>query len=211
MASRANREPLSREVYSDAALRLIDEHGIDGLSLRSLGKAMGVHGTAVYRHFLNKEELVEAALARMLETSGVATPEEGTPRERILGLLRSLRRAFAAHPNLALPNLRMQDEQATAEFVTAAMGLLTEMGITGRNTAVAYQMIETFHVGWTAYDWGDYPDALEARRRGRRLSGAPELERSSRSLADMEKLNEEVFEVAAAALLDACEAMARRR
>lgn len=210
MASRTNREPLSREAYSDAALRLIDEQGIDGLTMRSLGTAMGVHGTAVYRHFSNKEELIEAALARMLETSGVAAPEDGTPRERLLGLLRSLRRAFAAHPNLALPNLRMQDEQATVEFVRTAIRLLTEMGITGRHTAVAYQMLETFHVGWTACDWADYPDALEARRRGRRLVGAPELERSSRSLADMEALNDEVFEVAAGALLDACEAMARQ-
>lgn len=208
MGRRADREPLTREAFADAALQLIDEHGIDGLTTRSLGDALGVHGTAVYRHFANKDELVEAALARMLETSGVGIPSDGTPRERIADLLRSLRRAFAAHPNLALPNLTMQDEQATAEFVHASLELLSDMGLKGRNLAVAYQMLETFHVGTTAYDWGQYPDALEARRLGRRRSGARAFESMSRSLPAMEKFNDEVFEVAMNALLDMCELLA---
>lgn len=144
----------------------------------------------------------------MLDTSGVAIPDRGTPRERIAGLLRSLRRAFADHPNLALPNLTMQDEQATVALVNAVLQLLADMGLQGRNRAVAYQMLETFHVGWTADDWGDYPEALEARRRGRRLSGAPELERVSRTLEATEQFNEEVFEAALTAVLDACERMA---
>lgn len=208
MGRRTDRESLTREAFADAALRLIDEQGFDALTTRSLGDALGVHGTAVYRHFANKDELVEAALARMIETSGVGIPEKGTPRERMLGLLWSLRRAFAAHPNLALPNLTMQDEQATAEFVRAALTLLAEMGLKGRNLAIAYQMLETFHVGTTAYDWGKYPDALESRRMGRRRSGARELEPMSRSLPAMEKFNDDVFEVAANALLDMCEALA---
>ena len=208
MGRQAGREPLTREAFADAALQLIDEQGIDALTTRAIGEALGVHGTAVYRHFANKDELLEAALARMLETSGVGIPEDGTPRERILGLLRSLRRAFTEHPNLALANLTMQDEQATAEFVRAALALLGDMGLKGRKLAVAYQMLETFHVGTTAYDWGGYPEALEARRVGRRRSGARELESMSRSLAAMEKFNDEVFAVTAKALLDMCEALA---
>ena len=168
-------------------------------------------GSKVPRHFANMDELTESVLAYMLETSGVSIPETGSPRERIIGLLRSLRRAFAAHPNLALPNLLMQDEQATAEFVTVTLDLLAEMGLQGRDLVVAYQVLETFTVGTNAYDWGGYPDALEARRRGRRLSGHPAFDDASRSLADVEQLNDDAFEVAAAALLDAVEAMAGRK
>lgn len=205
---RTGSQPLSRETYARAALAIVDERGFDALTMRSLGEALGVHGTAVYRHFASKEELVEAVLAYMLETSGVAIPEEGSPRERLLGLLRSLRRAFAQHPNLALPNLTLQDEQATNEFVHAALALLSDMGLRGHSQVVAYQMLETFTVGTNAYDWGGYPAALEARRRGRRLSGHPALDRSSRTLAAMERINDEAFDVAANALLDACERLA---
>jgi len=205
---RSDREPLTREDFAEAALRVIDERGMSALTTRALGEELGVHGTAVYRHFATMDDLVEAALARMLQTSGAEIPEHGTPRERLAGILRSLRRAFAAHPNFAIPNLTIQDEQATVDFVRAAIALLEEMGIEGRNLAVAYQLLETFHVGTTAYDWGGYPDALEARRRGRRLVGHPMFDDCSRSLDDMVALNDEVYEVGLEAVLDACEALA---
>ena len=198
---------MTREAFAQAGLALVDEGGFDALTARALGKRLGVHATAVYRHFASMDELREAVLAQMLLTSGVGIPEEGSPRERLAGLLRSLRQAFAEHPNLAIPNLVMQDEQATAEFVLVALDLLSQMGLSGRRLVVAYQMLETFTVGTNAYDWGGYPDALESRRRGRRLSGHPAFDAPSRSLAAMQKLNDEAFETALSALLDACESM----
>lgn len=209
MTARGN-PPLTGEDFARAGLAIVDERGLDALSTRSLGEALGVHGTAVYRHFGSMAELVEAVLAHMLAVSGVSVPDEGTPRERLLGLLRSLRRAFKQHPNLALPNLSMQDEQATNESVHVALDLLGQMGLSGRKLVIAYQMLESFSVGTNAYDWGGYPVALDARRRGRRMSGHPAFDAPSRSLEAMVKLNDEAFEAAAAALLDACEAMAAR-
>ena len=201
---------MTREAFAKAGLAIVDESGFEALTTRALGERLGVHGTAVYRHFANMDELREAVLAEMLMVSGVEVPDVGSPRERMLGLLRSLRRAFSEHPNLAIPNLTMQDEQASAEFVQAAFDVLEAMGLSGRQLVVAYQMLETFTVATNAYDWGGYPDALEARRRGRRLSGHPAFEAPSRSLEAMQELNEEVFEVMANALLDACEAMANK-
>lgn len=201
---------MTREAFAQAGLAIVDESGLEALTTRALGERLGVHGTAVYRHFANMDELREAVLAEMLMVWGVEVPDVGSPRERMLGLLRSLRRAFSEHPNLAIPNLTMQDEQATVEFVKAAFDVLEAVGLSGRQLVVAYQMLKTFTVATNAYDWGGYPDALEARRRGRRLSGHPAFEAPSRSLEAMQELNEEVFEVMANALLDACEAMATK-
>lgn len=200
---------MTREVFAEAGLALVDEGGFDALTARALGQRLGVHATAVYRHFASMGELREAVLGQMLLTSGVEVPAEGSPRDRIASLLRSLRRAFAEHPNLAIPNLVMQDEQATAEFVHVALDLLSQMGLSGRRLVVAYQMLEAFTVGTNAYDWGGYPDALEARRRGRRLAAHPAFDAPSRSLSAMQKLNDEAFETALGALLDACESMSR--
>lgn len=209
-AAPGNATPLSREAFAAAALEFIDENGVDALTLRALGERMGVHYTAVYRYFPGKDDLLEAALTHMLEESGVTVPKSGTPRERILGLLRGLRAAFARHPGMALPNLTAQDEQATAEFVRGTLQLLEEMGLSGRDLVVAYQMLENFHVGVTAYDFADYPDGLEKRMRGRRLVGHPAMDEVSRSLDDMQAVSDEAFEATANALLDACEAMAAR-
>ena len=209
-AAPGNPVPLSREAFAAAALEFIDENGVDALTLRALGERMGAHYTAVYRYFPGKDELIEAALAHMLEESGVAVPESGTPRDRLLAVLRGLRAAFARHPGMALPNLTAQDEQATVAFVRGALQLLEEMGLSGRDLVVAYQMLENFHVGVTAYDFADYPDGIEKRMRGRRLVGHPATDEVSRSVDDMLAVSDEAFEVAANALLDACEAMAAR-
>ena len=52
-----------RRALIDQALRTIDKLGVEGLTLRSVGEALGVSRTALYRHFSNKQALV-AAVAR---------------------------------------------------------------------------------------------------------------------------------------------------
>ncbi|MFM8896611.1 MAG: hypothetical protein ACKOE2_14925 [Actinomycetales bacterium] len=71
-------------------------------------------------------------------------------------------------------------------------------------------MPKTFSVGSNAYDFAGYPGPLDARRRGRRLTGNPVWDDVTRDLDTMRVLTDEAFEAAAMALLDACEAMARR-
>ena len=211
MNRESSKAALSREAFAAAALTIIDERGFDALSMRALGEELGVHATAVYRHFSNKNDLVEAVLAHMITVSGVNVPATGTPRERIAELMHSLRSAFAQHPNLALPNLTFQDEQATVEFVRVALALLREMGLDGRDLVVGYQMLETYSVGTNAYDWGNFPEGVEARRRGRRLVGDTAFDESSRTLEAMVAINDDAFEIGLQALLDACEGLAAAR
>lgn len=40
--------------------QMIDQHGVDALSMRELGKEMNMSRSAVYRHFKNKEDLLAA-------------------------------------------------------------------------------------------------------------------------------------------------------
>ncbi|RBP97166.1 TetR family transcriptional regulator, partial [Bifidobacterium aemilianum] len=44
------RTALSRDYILRSALYLIDEQGLSALSLRALGRQMGVSQTAIYRH-----------------------------------------------------------------------------------------------------------------------------------------------------------------
>ena len=52
-----------RRALIDQAVKTIDAHGVDGLTLRGAGDALGVSRTALYRHFSDKQSLV-AAVAR---------------------------------------------------------------------------------------------------------------------------------------------------
>lgn len=49
-----------REALIQAGLRILDEHGLAGLSLREAARKAGVSHAAPYRHFKNKKELTRA-------------------------------------------------------------------------------------------------------------------------------------------------------
>lgn len=58
MASSKSRT-LTRNIILSAALELVDDAGLSALSLRSLGKRLGVSQAAFYRHFPDKAALLE--------------------------------------------------------------------------------------------------------------------------------------------------------
>ena len=55
----SKQRALSREIILSTALEVVDEEGLSALSLRSLGKRLGVSQAAFYRHFPDKAALLE--------------------------------------------------------------------------------------------------------------------------------------------------------
>lgn len=53
-----SRDTLTREDIVRTAIELLDEEGLEGLNMRSLGKRLGTVATAVYWHVKNKDDLV---------------------------------------------------------------------------------------------------------------------------------------------------------
>src|SRR6266568_4823282 len=59
------RRPLTSERILHAGLRLIDEQGLEALTMRKLAQEFGVDPMALYRHFENKDALLDS-VAEML-------------------------------------------------------------------------------------------------------------------------------------------------
>lgn len=55
----SKQRALSREIILSTALEVVDEEGLSALSLRSLGKRLGVSQAAFYRYFPDKAALLE--------------------------------------------------------------------------------------------------------------------------------------------------------
>lgn len=62
LTSRERGKAQRRAQILDAAAGLIAERGLAGVRLEDLGKAVGISGPAVYRHFANKEAVLEELL-----------------------------------------------------------------------------------------------------------------------------------------------------
>lgn len=61
------RVPLiDRQMIVDAAIKILEADGLDGLSLRKLGSDLNVNPASIYHHFENKESILRAVTVRIL-------------------------------------------------------------------------------------------------------------------------------------------------
>jgi len=107
MARRTGQPALDRAQVVGAALKLLDEVGLDGLTLRGVAKELDVQAPALYWHVRNKRELLDemaTAMLRDLREAAVAdggtadgAPEEASWQEALAAMNRQLRRALLRH------------------------------------------------------------------------------------------------------------------
>ena len=57
-----------RRALVDQAVRTIQRHGVERLTLREVGRQLGVSRTALYRHFADKSALLAAVAAEGFRT-----------------------------------------------------------------------------------------------------------------------------------------------
>jgi TetR/AcrR family transcriptional regulator, tetracycline repressor protein len=76
----ATRQPgLDRATVAAAALELLDEVGLDGLTVRRLATALGVQAPALYWHFREKQELLDLMAQELQASVGTAPRRAGEP------------------------------------------------------------------------------------------------------------------------------------
>ncbi len=92
---------LSRERILAAALSIIDNEGFKALSMRRLGKELGVDPMSVYYHIPNKSALLDALVEAVMSSIDIKLDDPGrTSEERLLTAAYTYREALLAHPNL---------------------------------------------------------------------------------------------------------------
>jgi AcrR family transcriptional regulator len=96
---------LTKERICAAALALVDEEGLEALSMRRLAARLGVEAMSLYHHVRDKADLLDALHAAVL--GGIragfdeAAGESAGWRLVLSGMARALRSALLAHPRLA--------------------------------------------------------------------------------------------------------------
>jgi AcrR family transcriptional regulator len=99
---RPKKPLISRENAVAAAIEVIDADGLDGFSLGSVAKRLGVKSPSLYYHFNDKAELLAQVARQMLLDVQFAWDGPGTWDERTIVLCVATRRALLEHPNAAL-------------------------------------------------------------------------------------------------------------
>src|SRR5947209_6144452 len=133
---------LSRESVVKAGLQLVDEEGIDALSMRRLAQQLGVEAMSLYTHVGGKDDLLDAiadhvaAEMRLEPSAGVDWQER---IRRAVGLWAGMERAHPrAFPLVYRARAGTDNERAVNEEI---MDALAASGLDPPGVALAYQTL----------------------------------------------------------------------
>jgi AcrR family transcriptional regulator len=144
----ATRVPLTRARILEAAVELADEGGLDGLSMRRLGQALGVDPMALYRHVRDKDDLLDGLRDVVLGGIPVAEPDpdwRAAMRQQILGA-RAVMRRHAWAPRLLED--RAQGPSIIA-YVDVILGIFHAGGLSTSLAHHALHVLGSRVVGFT--------------------------------------------------------------
>lgn len=138
MSGRRNPD-LTREKIAARALELLEEVGLDGLSMRRLAAGLDVQSPALYWHFRDKRQLLDHMADAIVRSAGMGPPRENESwqawlarrghayREALLGHRDGARIVSTAHSLSPETVARFDEELAamTALGFTPALALRT--------------------------------------------------------------------------------------
>ncbi|WP_433163674.1 TetR/AcrR family transcriptional regulator C-terminal domain-containing protein [Kribbella sp. CA-247076] len=117
---RAGEERLSREAILAAALRLVDDEGIEALTMRRLAATLGVNPMSLYHHLPNKAAVLAGLAELVFADLEQPDPGDAVPwQDQLKDAARTYRSALQAHPNLALQVL--SDPAAVSDVVVVTV------------------------------------------------------------------------------------------
>jgi AcrR family transcriptional regulator len=158
------RVPLSRERILRAALELVDDGGIESLTMRKLGQALGFEAMSLYNHVANKNDVVDGILDLVLSETEPpsATEDWGTAiRASAISVHQALRRHHWASSLLMSPD---HIRPARLQYMDSLLGRLREAGFSADTTYHAYHILDAHILGFSLWQAGhsfkaaDLPD-----------------------------------------------------
>src|SRR5215469_10878771 len=97
-----NRPSLDRSTVVQATLELLKRVGLDGVTTRRLAAELGVKSPALYWHFQNKQDLLDAMADVFVREAGMGPPSSGeTWQEWLARRVCAYRATLLAYPDSA--------------------------------------------------------------------------------------------------------------
>ncbi|WP_246257264.1 TetR/AcrR family transcriptional regulator [Amycolatopsis anabasis] len=156
MAATRRRRPrnsLNQQVIVDAAFAIVDRGGIEALTFAALGRALGAHPTAIYRHFRDKDELLLAitdALQAQSQENGLVTTDDWRADLRQGAL--DLHAAYLRHPRLAQLAARTARRPHEFRAVEHILSCLRRAGFDEEAAARHYRAFGDFVLAHSSLD-----------------------------------------------------------
>jgi AcrR family transcriptional regulator len=145
---------LSIEAIVNAAIEVLDDGGVAGLSMRSVALRLGTGAASLYAYVSGKDELLELIFDELVGTVPLPTPDSKRWREQLTAMMTDMQRVLVSHRDAALAGMGRVPTSAkalagmeTVAAIMAAGGLTPSVIALGSDQMFLYVCAFAFEQG----------------------------------------------------------------
>jgi AcrR family transcriptional regulator len=156
--STRRRDPLTQEAIVDAALRVLDAEGLDGLSMRRVGEELDTGAASLYWHVGSKDGLLDLLLDRVIGEQEVPDPEPERWQEQLKEVARTMRATIRGHRDIVRMSIgRIPMGPNALRYTERLLALLRAGGVPDNLAVVGFQSMFSIVNGFTMDEDGEPP------------------------------------------------------
>jgi AcrR family transcriptional regulator len=140
----------------EAALAVMDAEGLEAVTMRRIGRELGVEAMSLYNHVRDKDDILEA-VTELVMSEFELPPATGDWREDGKNAAREWRRLLRTHPNVMGLMAGRRKPLASPESLRpmdTALGILRGAGLDVRDAAQAFNAFGSYIMGFVIMEQG---------------------------------------------------------
>ncbi|MCC6496987.1 MAG: TetR/AcrR family transcriptional regulator C-terminal domain-containing protein [Propionibacteriaceae bacterium] len=128
----SERVSLSRSSIASAAIEVLDEKGLDGLTMRAVAGKLGAGTMSLYRHVDNRDELLDLVVTTLTNRIEL-DPPTGDWRVDLARVACRMKEALVLRPQLTmLLTTRARATASSLRALNTTLGILRSAGMSAR-------------------------------------------------------------------------------
>lgn len=151
-----SRNPLSKERIQAAALEMADSTGLDSLTMRGLGQALGVEAMSLYNYVEDKDDILAGIVDVVLSEIDLA-PAPGDWRSAMRESAVSAHEALLRHPwacQLILTPTSARMVSSRMNYIESILARLRDAGFSPEAASRGYHALDSHVLGYTIWELG---------------------------------------------------------
>jgi AcrR family transcriptional regulator len=157
---RRRRDPITREAIVEAALRILDAEGLDGLSMRRVAEALDTGAASLYRHVGSKDGLLDLVFDQVIGEQEIPDADPERWREQLKEVARTMRATILRHRDVVRISIgRIPLGPNALRYSERVLDILRAGGVPDQLAVLGHHLLIATVNGFTLDETGEAGEA----------------------------------------------------
>ena len=149
------RPKLTRDRILGAAVEIMDTEGLEAVTMRRLGRELGVEAMSLYNHVKDKQDLLDGMVEHIMLQFELPEGRAGSWEDRVRMMARSFRACLRAHPSvmqIVAEHRKPMSDPRALQPIEVALATLREAGLSPADAAQTYKAFGGYIMGFVVQE-----------------------------------------------------------